>query len=76
MPRNSYPGTCFRCGKPVKAGEGHFERVGRIQTQKYGPLVQGKRWIVQHASCAIEYRGTAKSVESDVVALGMKDMNP
>lgn len=43
--RNQYPGTCYRCGKHCAAGEGHFERVGRT-------------WRVQHASCAIKYRGT------------------
>lgn len=39
--RNKYPGICYRCGKEVKAGEGHFERY-------HGG------WRVQHASCAIE----------------------
>lgn len=41
--RNKYGGVCYRCGKYVKPGEGHFER-------KFG------RWRVQHASCAIEHR--------------------
>lgn len=37
--RNRYPGTCYRCGGHVAAGEGHFERfIGR--------------WRTQHASCA------------------------
>lgn len=43
--RNKYPGICYRCGKLVQPGQGHFERH------------KGK-WRVQHASCAIEYRGT------------------
>lgn len=43
--RNRHPGTCYRCGRRVEAGEGHFERF------KGG-------WRVQHANCAIEYRGT------------------
>lgn len=41
--RNKYPGTCYRCGKPVKAGEGHFERY------KGG-------WRTQHASCCVKAR--------------------
>lgn len=44
--RNRYPGPCYRCGKTVEAGAGHFERV------------IGKGWRVQHAECAIKYRGT------------------
>lgn len=43
--RNQYPGTCYRCGHRVEAGEGHFERM------------QGG-WRIQHAGCAIQYRGT------------------
>lgn len=43
--RNMYPGTCYRCGKHCAAGEGHFER-------KRGG------WRVQHAKCAIVFRGT------------------
>ena len=58
MPRNQYAANCFRCGEMVKAGEGHFERVGRIQREKYGTLVRGKKWITQHAECAIKHRGT------------------
>ena len=45
MPRNAYPGTCYRCGKLVEAGAGHFERF------------RGS-WRVQHAECAIAHRGT------------------
>lgn len=44
--RNKYPGICYRCGKRVEVGEGHFERV------------PGRGWRVQHADCAIKYRGT------------------
>ena len=43
--RNKYPGICYRCGLAVAVGDGHFERLG-------------KTWRVQHASCAIEHRGT------------------
>lgn len=47
--RNKYSGTCYRCGKRVEVGDGHFERV------------PGKGWRVQHASCAIRYRGMKKN---------------
>lgn len=42
--RNKYPGICYRCGKPVAAGDGHFERF------------RGG-WRTQHADCAIQHRG-------------------
>lgn len=45
MSRNQYPGICYRCQLPCAVGEGHFERLGSI-------------WRVQHATCAIERRGT------------------
>lgn len=43
--RNRFPGECYRCKGWVAVGEGHFERLG-------------SRWRVQHATCAIEHRGT------------------
>ncbi len=43
--RNRFPGTCYRCGEHVAAGDGHFERLAG-------------QWRVQHATCAIECRGT------------------
>jgi hypothetical protein len=43
--RNRYPGTCYRCGEHVAVGDGHFERF------------RGG-WRTQHATCAIEMRGT------------------
>lgn len=43
--RNRYPGTCYRCGKLAKKGEGHFER-------------HCGGWRVQHADCAIKARST------------------
>lgn len=57
--RNQHPGTCYRCGKRVEAGAGHFERVTKSNTAKLGPAVSGKKWLLQHADCAIEHRGTA-----------------
>ena len=44
MPRNQFPGPCYRCGTNVAVGDGHFERLGY-------------KWRVQHATCAIEFRG-------------------
>jgi len=50
MARNLFPGTCYRCGEPVGVKEGHFERA---------KIIGGKQtWRVQHAECAIKYRGT------------------
>jgi hypothetical protein len=42
--RNKYQGICYRCGKTVMPGEGHFEKI------------KNGGWNVQHAECAIEYR--------------------
>lgn len=53
--RNRYPGICYRCGQMVGKGEGHFERhLGA--------------WRVQHASCAIKYRGTNKTANAPAKA--------
>ena len=46
--RNQFPGTCYRCGLPVPAGEGHFEKI-------IGGYLF--KWRVQHADCAIRWRG-------------------
>jgi len=42
--RNRYGGTCYRCNTWCAPGEGHFELLGR-------------KFRVQHAACAIEFRG-------------------
>jgi hypothetical protein len=47
--RNKFPGVCYRCGKLVEPGDGHFER-----------FLGG--WRTQHASCAIKFRGTPSPV--------------
>jgi len=47
--RNRHPGPCYRCRETVDAGAGHFER-----TKDPRP---GKHWRLQHAECAIFYRG-------------------
>ncbi len=52
--RNRFPGVCYRCGKRVRTGEGHFERCKAGEV----PLQPKARWRVQHASCAITYRYT------------------
>jgi len=57
--RNKYPGTCYRCGKRVEAGEGHFER-------------QRGEWLTQHADCAIAKRGDADGREQAVDAAKAK----
>lgn len=43
--RNKYPGICYRCGKTVASGDGHFERYKG-----------SRKWRTQHATCAIEHR--------------------
>lgn len=50
MARNKYPGICYRCGKRVEVGDGHFEKI----------MGQTKGFRVQHAKCAIEFRGADK----------------
>lgn len=55
--RNIHPGICYRCNKIVGAKQGHIERVvfdNAIRSQ-----IKNK-WRVQHAECAIKYRGTKK----------------
>lgn len=42
--RNKYPGTCYRCRKPVDVGEGFFERM------------KGIGWRVQHVHCCHKAR--------------------
>lgn len=51
--RNAYADYCYRCGKLVEAGKGHFERD---KTKSF------KKWRVQHADCAIRFRGTTRNV--------------
>lgn len=63
--RNQFPGVCFRCGKTVAAGAGHFEKVTKVQIEKYGDLARGYKWLVQHADCAIQHRGTVKTCMPD-----------
>lgn len=48
--RNAYPQRCYRCGGIVASGAGHFERTGTGR--------RGDRWRLQHAACAVRFRGT------------------
>lgn len=41
--RNKYPGICYRCGKRVEKGEGHFEK-------------SNDGWRTQHTECCIKAR--------------------
>lgn len=51
--RNQYAGTCYRCGKRVEPGDGHFEKVRAGE-----PGWPQTKWRTQHADCAIKHRGT------------------
>lgn len=51
--RNQHPGTCYRCGKHCAAGEGHFERM---------PQGHWPKWRLQHAACAIKFRGQGDAI--------------
>ena len=61
--RNKYPGTCYRCGKTVPAGEGHFERIP-VRKRQDGRAPESGKWRTQHAECAIKYRGTDHHYQS------------
>lgn len=58
--RNKYAGTCYRCGKRVEVGEGHFEKTAT-------------GWRTQHASCAIKYRGTDHGHDLETPAVPCPD---
>jgi len=55
--RNTFGGTCYRCNQYVKPFAGHFEK---ISSDNGKPTNVYKRWRVQHASCAIEFREATK----------------
>ena len=54
--RNKFPGVCYRCGKPVEKGEGHFEKIRNSWPVK---------WRTQHATCAIEFREKRKKEQME-----------
>lgn len=60
--RNRFPGQCYRCGLNVEAGKGHFERVADKNLAKLNAPMTRFAWLVQHAECAIKYRGTSTSI--------------
>ena len=53
---NKYPGTCYRCGEPVAAGQGRltFENLPYLRW----PGTRGPMTLLEHPSCAIKFRGT------------------
>ncbi len=53
--RNQYPGVCYRCNEMCASGDGHFERLGT-------------KWRVQHAKCAIKFRGTVEPVREATIS--------
>lgn len=55
--RNRFGGQCYRCGLYVSPGEGHFERLNQKKRDRLGIPYQIK-WLIQHANCAIKFRGT------------------
>lgn len=56
--RNSHPSPCYRCGLLVLAKHGHFERTSQKVHGKKWPGRDLPKWLVQHAVCAVKYRGT------------------
>lgn len=56
--RNKHPGICYRCGETVAPGDGHFERVSDALRRKVRATKITGKWAMQHAECAIKYRGT------------------
>lgn len=46
--RNKHPGICYRCGKTVEKGKGHFEK-------NHGQFTGGK-WRLQHTKCCLDHK--------------------
>lgn len=57
--RNSFPGTCYRCGWFVEPGSGFYERTGRDHAKKW-PGQPVPKWLTQHAECAVKWRGSRR----------------
>jgi uncharacterized UPF0146 family protein len=51
--RNRYAAICYRCGKMVEVGQGHFQK-----SQKNIKVRFASKWLTQHAECARKYFGT------------------
>lgn len=52
-PRNKYPGICYRCGKNVEVGQGHFQRSQQNIKVKFAT-----KWLLQHSECVFKHKGT------------------
>ncbi len=55
--RNSYPGMCFVCKTPVKAGEGHFTNRGAKKL--------GLKWRVKHWWHGDKVKHTTKAKQAE-----------
>jgi len=55
MATNGFSGVCYRCGIACRAGAGVAEPAPGYKRGTGGRLVQN--WNVQHAECALAYRG-------------------
>ncbi len=56
--RNKYVDKCYRCGEMVPIGAGFFETVDKNNRRRLGLEGTRRKWVTQHAHCAIKYRGT------------------
>lgn len=58
--RNRFAAPCYRCGETVQPNEGHFEKFSsKVHGRKWpDAIVMDRKWLTQHASCAIKFRGT------------------
>ena len=57
---NKYAGTCYRCGETVEAGMGVFEKVSKVQADKWPNSQLKERWLIQHHNCAKQWKHTAQ----------------
>lgn len=64
--RNTYKGICYRCGLEVQAYAGHFEAIPYKERKEH--KIFG-RWRLQHAECAIKFRGTKVGKEKPIAEL-------
>ena len=64
--RNQFETKCYRCGCTVEKGKGHVEKFGKRHREKHPRAPLTIKWLVQHANCAIKYRGTNKSIYSKI----------
>lgn len=57
---NKFKGTCYRCGEVVEPGLGAYEKVTRVQRDKWPQMPADKKWLTQHHDCARQWRGTSQ----------------